>query len=197
MAAIDVLQRDVARSGVALSESDRTVIRDRLKDFGAAAGETVQAQTRVADQWLFLTEGIMASEQTWPDGSTSIARFFETGHICANLTSAWTRELAADELIAITDVVGLSLPDAFFRQEYLRGGAFGTYLRIKTMETLLLDKELICAKTSGQIEPRYRFLEQHHAEVLTRTRQKDIARFLGVTPQGLSRFLKRRIGSDG
>ncbi|MEL6210747.1 MAG: Crp/Fnr family transcriptional regulator, partial [Pseudomonadota bacterium] len=68
----------------------------------------------------------------------------------------------------------------------------GTYLRLKMMEAHLFAKELICAKTSAQTEARYRFLIDHHDIVVGAVRKQDIARFLGITPQGLSRFLRRR-----
>ncbi|MEM1287762.1 MAG: cyclic nucleotide-binding domain-containing protein [Pseudomonadota bacterium] len=156
------------------------------------AGDKIQNQARVADSWIFLSEGVAASEQTDHDGDPTIARFFEPGDICANITSAWTRDVAADDLVALTEVVGVAIPDQVFRQEYLEGGFFGTYLRLKMMNAHLFAKELICAKTSGQTETRYRFLEQHHQTVIGSVQQKYIARFLGMTPQGLSRFMRHR-----
>ncbi|MEM6384482.1 MAG: hypothetical protein AAF739_17580 [Pseudomonadota bacterium] len=156
------------------------------------AGDIIQSQARVADSWVFLSDGIAASQQTWTTGMSTIARFFEPGSICANFTSVWTRDIASDDLIASTDVVGLAIPDRIFRQQYLEGGFFGTYLRLKMIDAHLFAKELIGAKTSGQTETRYQFLEQYHHSVIASVPKKDVARFLGVTPQGLSRFLRRR-----
>ncbi|MEO1679873.1 MAG: cyclic nucleotide-binding domain-containing protein [Pseudomonadota bacterium] len=190
--ALDALERDFVRLGIMLSPQDWRGICGRLTDLSFPSGQTIQNQAHVANAWVFLVSGIAASEQTWDDGTTTIARFFLAGDFCANMTSAWTGDIASDDLIAITDVTGLSLPDSLFRPEYLSGGAFGTYLRIKAMETHLFDKELICAKTVGRSEIRYRFLEHYQADVIARARQQDIARFMGVTPQGLSRFLRRR-----
>ncbi|MEM9783975.1 MAG: hypothetical protein AAF899_16070 [Pseudomonadota bacterium] len=171
-------------------------MRARLAVTRHTAGSTVFAQARIVRQWLFLTDGIAASQQTRPDGTVTIARFFEADQICANLTSTWHQAEDADDLIAITDVVGVLLPDSLLRGEYLGGGAFGAYLRLKIMETLLFDKELLCAKTSIQTAHRYRFLEDRHRAVIGQAPQKAIARFLGITPQGLSRFLRQRRRAD-
>ena len=161
-------------------------IVQRCKSVQIKAGDKIQNQARIADNWIFLSDGVAASEQTDHDGASTVARFFEPGDFCANLTSVWTRD------VALTDVVGIAIPDDVFRREYLEGGFFGTYLRLKMMNAHLFAKELICAKTSSQTETRYRFLEQHHSTVINSVQQKDIARFLGMTPQGLSRFLRRR-----
>lgn len=192
MNALAPLEGDIQRLGVTFDLQQWDQIRRRCKTVHIPAGEKIQNQARVADSWVFLSEGIAASEQTWPDGAPTIARFFEPGDICANITSAWTRDIASDDLVAVTDVAGVAIPDRVFRKEYLEGGFFGIYLRHKLMNAHLFAKELICAKTFGQTDARYRFLEHHHQNVIGSVPQKDIARFLGVTPQGLSRFLRRR-----
>lgn len=190
--ALASLENDIQRKGVELDFVEWGQISQRCKYIHIQTGEKIQNQARVADSWIYLSDGIAASEQTWLDGTTSIARFFEPGDICANFTSVWTRNIASDDLVAMTDVAGLAIPDDVFKREYLGGGFFGTYLRNKSMDTHLFDKELICAKTSGRTEVRYQFLEQYHLKVISSVPQKDIARFLGITPQGLSRFLRMR-----
>lgn len=190
--AIDAFLNDIGLYGVALGPD---TWRDLSKDFVGCAyakGDVILSSARVADRWLFLTRGIAASEQTTPEGQALIARFFEPGQICTNITSAWSRRPGSDDLIAITDVEGVLIPDPLFREEYLRGHAFGEYLRLKCMETLLFDKDILCAKTSNDTEVQYRFLEQNYDEVVLRTTQKDLARFIGLTPQGLNRFLQAR-----
>ncbi|MEM6833852.1 MAG: hypothetical protein AAGA36_08065 [Pseudomonadota bacterium] len=195
--ALASLEDDIQRLGVTLDLVTWEGIAQRYRDVQIRAGDKIQSQARVANSWIFLSKGIAASEQTDLDGVSTVARFFEPGDICVNLTSAWTRDIASDDLVALTNVEGIAIPDAIFRREYLEGEGFGTYLRLKMMSAHLFAKELICAKTSGQTETRYRFLEQHHRNIIGMVQQKDIARFLGMTPQGLSRFLRRRKSEAG
>jgi len=188
------LRRDIERAGLPLKDDEWRVIS---RDFNACAysmGDIILSSTRVADRWLFLSEGTVASQQATPKGDALIARFFEPGQFCANLTSAWSRKHSLDELIAITNVEGVLIPDSVFRDQYLRGAIFGQYLRLKVMETLLFDKDVLYAKTSNDTEVQYRFLEETYGSVIEHTAQKDLARFIGVTPQGLNRFLRRRAG---
>lgn len=186
------LEGDIQRLNVSIDLITWERIVQRCKSVQINAGDKIQNQARVADSWIFLSKGIAASEQTDRDGVSTIARFFEPGDFCTNLTSAWTRDIASDDLVALTNVDGIEIPDEVFRREYLEGGFFGTYLRLKMMDAHLFAKELICAKTSAQTETRYRFLERYHQSVIGSVQQKDIARFLGMTPQGLSRFLRHR-----
>lgn len=197
MSALTYLESDIRRFGIDLDAREWDDIRRRISNVHVPSGAKIQNQARIADVWIFLTDGIAASEQTWSDGTTTIARFFEPGHICANFTSAWTQDIASDDLIAMTNVSGVAIPDDIFRQEYLQGVSFGKYLRLKMIEAHLFAKELICAKTSGRTEVRYAFLVQNHTGVVGNVQQKDIARFLGITPQGLSRFLRQHKPSSG
>ena len=160
------LEQDMARFGLTLDKAEQAKLRAQLTPLRSRAGTILLNQTRVADRLLFLADGIAASQQTWSDGRTSIARFFESGDLCTNVSSAWTGELGSDDLIAITDLGGFYLPLAFFEAEYLYGGTLGTYLRYRMMEAHLFSKELACAKTANDTEVVYQFLRTHHRGVL-------------------------------
>ncbi|MEM9501064.1 MAG: cyclic nucleotide-binding domain-containing protein [Pseudomonadota bacterium] len=192
MSPLEIFEADVAATVSAISLEEWSGVKASVREMHWSAGESIYGQHLIGDRWLFVTKGVVASEQSHSDGSHSIARFFERGQFCANLTSTWMKEFATDDLIAITDVAGVELPDQFFRENYLHGGPLGEYLRHKLMETLCFDKEMIVAKTIGLTEVRYRVLEDLHEQVIGLTRKKEVASFLGITPQGLSRFLRNR-----
>ncbi len=184
--------RDTIRASDIDIDPDWPRFRSILSPVTFSAKNTIFSAAGVADRVLFVTSGIAASEQVHPDGSSGIARFFGPGQAATNLTSAWRRDLAEDTLFAVTAVEGATLPLDIFNQEYLGGAAFGLYLRKLVLATLVFDKEVIAAKTQTASEVRYRFLEEFHPEDLERIPDKEVARFMGITPQGLSRFLRHR-----
>ncbi|MEM7762516.1 MAG: cyclic nucleotide-binding domain-containing protein [Pseudomonadota bacterium] len=191
-AMLDCLQRDFLRFDIRVTDTVWDQFRNGL-DFARFERDTViESATEIAGRWLFVCSGIVASRQTHTDGEISIARFFERGQMCANLTSVWAQSYSADDLLAMTAVEALVIPDSLFRDELINGEDFGRYFRHKAMETLCFDKEIMSAKTRIDTETRYRFLEQHYASVLENVRQRDIAAFIGITPQGLSRFKRHR-----
>ncbi|MEO0911885.1 MAG: cyclic nucleotide-binding domain-containing protein [Pseudomonadota bacterium] len=192
MTKLTALKQDIEQFGISFRQGEWESLVQRLSVLSVSRGEIIEKQVHVARQWFFIDDGIAASEQTWTHGGTTIVRFFERGDFCANMTSVWTQDIAADELFAITDVSCIVVPNEVFTDAYLNGGSFGLYLRHKVMAAHLYAKELTSAKTAGDTETRYQFLESLHPEVVARAPQKEVARFLGLTPQSLSRFLRRR-----
>ncbi|MEO1088851.1 MAG: hypothetical protein AAFY88_31875, partial [Acidobacteriota bacterium] len=121
-----------------------------------------------------------------------VYRFFEPGHFCTTITSAWNQLPIGDAIDAVTAVRGLLIPFDGWRRHYGRPGPLGDYFRQKLIETMLFDKEVILAKTFNRTESAYAFLETHQPDVIRKVPQRIIAQFLGMTPEGLSRFLRVR-----
>ncbi|MDJ0733566.1 MAG: hypothetical protein QNJ47_05670 [Nostocaceae cyanobacterium] len=192
MTAISSLENDILSHEIHLKLLEWNEIKSKISEFSFTKKSVIFSQTLVCDKIFFISDGIAASEQIMPEGISIITQFFSRGQFCSNITSALTKEYANDTLIAITDVNGVSMSINFFLEEYYKGNAFGEYLRKKILEGLLFDKKIICTKTLLSTEYRYRFLEEHQQDVIHCVPDKDIARFMGITPQGLSRFLKHR-----
>ncbi len=192
MSPVERLMQDVAAHDIDLPPAEWRKLRQQLTETQYAKRDVIFSQAQIADRVLFVSAGIAASEQAHADGSSGIARFFEAGHLCTNLTSAMHRAPAEDTLVAITDVEGVIFPLDLLLQAYLDGVQFGRYVRLKLLETLAFDKEVICAKTHNRTEDRYRFLGDRHARIIEDAPAKCIAQFIGITPQGLSRFLRKR-----
>jgi len=192
MTAISVLEDDIHSYGIHLQSNDWEAIRSRLSEFSFNKKNVFFSEAFVCDKIFFITDGIAASEQILEEGVSPITRFFSKGQFCSNITSALMQEYSNDTLIAVTDISCVSMPMDFFLKEYFKGKSFGEYLRKKVLETLLFDKEVMCAKTLLSTEYRYQFLEKCQQDVVRRVSDKDIARFIGITPQGFCRFLKNK-----
>ena len=192
MTAISSFEEDIFSHEIHLKSFEWNEIKSKISEFSFTKKSVIFNQNFICDKIFFISDGIAASEQIMAEGVSPIARFFSRGQFCSNITSALTKEYANDTLIAITDVSGVSMSINFFLEEYYRGNAFGEYLRKKILETLLFDKEILCTKTLLNTEYRYRFLEERQQDVIRCVQDKDIARFIGITPQGLCRFLKYR-----
>ncbi|MEO1731411.1 MAG: hypothetical protein AAFR64_11800, partial [Pseudomonadota bacterium] len=82
------------------------------------------------------------------------------------------------------------IPFESFRASFLHGGHLDTFWREAMFETLLFDKDILCTKTIRDVGTRYRFLAERYDNVVAQVPDRHLARFLGITPQGLSRFLR-------
>ncbi|MEM9101363.1 MAG: hypothetical protein AAGB12_03500 [Pseudomonadota bacterium] len=181
---------DAKRLGIDFTEEEQYQLDSHTRYASFYENETIYAQHKISQHWLYITSGIASSQQVQTDGSRSIARFFESSQLCGNLTSTWLQGYANDALVASTGLEGIEIEHEYFKQEYMSGANVGLYFRSKVIETLMYDKEIIVLKTICDIKMGYEFLFEYHPEVLKSVKKKEIAAFLGVTPQGLSKFLR-------
>lgn len=188
--AISIFREHVTHRGHDLSDAEWDVECQQFNTVSATRGTVLLDSALIAQHLFFVSDGIAASIQTTADGEEQIARFFEQGQLCSNLTSAWHQQISSDTLIAMSDFSGVRIPFATFRDQVMSEAPLSLYWREMMFETLVFDKDLICSKTVRDVEIRYRFLVDHYDHVISTVQDKYIARFLGITPQGLSRFKK-------
>ncbi|MEL6167281.1 MAG: cyclic nucleotide-binding domain-containing protein [Pseudomonadota bacterium] len=185
---------DMAGMGVILGPEERERVLARCVERQVPARGAIFDSTRVADSWAFVMSGYAASYYFHQDGRTTLTRFFEPGHVAGNVTSVWSRDYGSDELIAISDVVCIEISHDFLLGEFMSGQMLGVYLRFKVIETLRYDKDLLVCQALNAPEARFDFLLERHPKIFDVALKKDVAAFLGVTPQAYSRFLRRRSG---
>ena len=192
MDAYKALQVDIDKHGVKLSDLEWRNLRDRCVAKTKECRSTILDSARIGNSWIFVASGVAASFYAHQDGRLSLTRFFAPGQMAGNVTSTWLQDYGSDELRAITDLAYVEIPHDFLLQEYMQGATFGAYLRMKVVETLRYDKDLLVSQTINDPELRFQFLNDHHPGLIDIALKKDIAAFLGVTPQGYSRFLRRK-----
>lgn len=156
--------------------------------------EIIFRQTDICDRVIFILEGIAASEYN-KEERFIISRFFQSGNLCSNMVSAVTKTFASDNVIAITNMKYVAMPFDYFMKLYLYSDNIGIFFRKKILEHLIEAKNFISIKTSSVTEVQYSFLEENYPEVIAKVPSKYIAAFIGITPEALSRFLKKRIHS--
>ncbi len=192
MDSMTALRQDLDRHGIQLTEDEWRLLSDHCVSKTAARRTAILDSVRIGDSWLFIASGYAASYYGHGDGRQTLTRFFAPGNLAGNVTSTWSKDYGSDELVAISDVSYVELPHSVLLEQYLHGQALGVYIRMKVVETLRYDKDLLVCQALNEPEARYRFLEDRHPEIFEVALKKDIAAFLGVTPQGYSRILRRK-----
>ncbi|MEM8936791.1 MAG: hypothetical protein AAGC77_10330 [Pseudomonadota bacterium] len=190
---LGVLSKDMEAEGISVPDVEWQIFADECTSTKYAKKDTVFETDAIADHMLFVTNGISASQFAHPNGQLTIERFFEAGDFCTAVRSAWRTEPSDDQILAVTPLEGVLIPMKRWRDEYLRGGAIGEYIRIKIFQTLLFDADVIRVKSLNRTRESYTFLQKRQPGVLRSVAQKDVAQFLGITPEGLSRFLRNTV----
>lgn len=200
---LSILQKDIEEADISLSISQ---LRACLGDFkeemyqpkDVISRRRVDGDFPISSQYmLYLTSGITAAEITGNEGQRVIPRFHEPGDISAPLPKLIPKVsqcagIIGDDssIIAITPVKGLLIPLENWHREYLRGGAFGEFVRYKMFEGYQFNAAISHVKSLNRTAESYNFLRTYQPNILKNVPQKIIARFIGITPEGLSRFLK-------
>lgn len=191
MSSIDTLRAEVREHGIQIPDDTWTELASRLAPATFKKKATLISQTEVCEHVYYVTGGILASEYVVDDKSI-ISRFFRKGNFCTNLISAYKRTLAYDNIIALTDVEVVAMPYRWIMDQYLNGADFGRFIRMKFLGNLIEAKNFITIKTFSDTEMKYRFLLDEYPDVVQDVPNKHLAAFLGITPEGLSRFLNGR-----
>lgn len=182
------------RNGHSISDSELAVLNKEARVHHYKKREVVFSQAVVATHIGFVIDGVLASEFVHHDES-SISRFFCEGDLCANIESVFQSQYAADTLFAITPATVFTLPFKHFEEMYLTSEYFGLYLRKQLLLNTLTTKKIVSIKSQPLAQAKQEILEKDLPWVLERVPQKYIASFLGLTPQGYSRFLREKLPS--
>jgi CRP-like cAMP-binding protein len=160
------------------------------------AGQYLFQQGEKSDAFYVVKKGLMKAYYVDNDGRESIKSFLMEGDIIGSLKSVFGDGessfnlvcLEASELVVVDFYV---LYDAS-RNDVELASEFVDFLLSYGMKKETREFELLCLTA----EDRYRRLVSSHPTLFARVTQNDVARYLGITPVGLSR-IKRRVSKQG
>ncbi|MEO0397790.1 MAG: hypothetical protein AAF224_00015 [Pseudomonadota bacterium] len=186
------LLRDIEMADVRPSQSE-------WEDFSAICTTASYGKnTEIDDQQvakpsvLYITSGICADRIVTRDGQVIIGRFFQPGDFCAATKLSTDEHTAEHTMLAATQVKGVLVPMDRWIREFFDGCTIGKFARIKMFEAHNFDIDVMRVKTINRTHASYDFLMERQSDVLKLLPQRVIAQFLGITPEGFSRFLKVR-----
>ena len=189
-----VLRDDMARLGTELSDLQWQEFSSNCREVSIDQRDLVFEGEAKRDTLLFITKGIGASQFVLPDGQVVISRFFEAGDLCAVVQFTHMGELTENAIVAVTAVEGIMIPLEIWKFEQFEGGVIGKYARQKMYHQHLSEIDIMHVKTVNRTDVSYEFLKERHPSVLDAAPQTVIAQFCGITPEGLSRFLRNYPG---
>lgn len=174
--------------GVPISEAEWQAFSSHLLPQTSKKRSTIFRQTETCKYVIYLTQGVTASIYNYDDKEI-VTRFFQEGNFSTNIVSAVLKDVASDNLIAITDVEYILIPFELFIDLFLYSNTIGIFIRKKIIAHSLENKNFTTIKTIPDTRIKYQFMLDHYPQIMKRTPAKFIAKFLGMTPEGYSRFL--------
>ncbi len=155
------------------------------------AGEHVFRQGDEDRSVYVLEQGLLKAYYLSGDGRETIKSFILEGELIGSLASAWRKETCSFSVVTLEPSSVLAFDfDALHsacRRDIDLAGAMIEHLLAFSMKKERRERELL----TESAEHRYRALIAASPELFERVRQKDIARYLGITPVALSRIRQR------
>ncbi|MEM6831191.1 MAG: cyclic nucleotide-binding domain-containing protein [Bacteroidota bacterium] len=182
------LYADIRAYEVSIPESEWSHLLSISEIRTAKKNEVIFSETELCRHVIYLMNGITATVYLH-DGKEVVTRFFQKGNFNTNIVSAESKSIASDFLLAVTDVQFLLFPFDFFLDSFFYSNTFGLFVRKKLMKMIIENKKNTTIKTINDTKVKYQFLIDNYPDILERSPSKYIAKFMGLTPEGYSRFL--------
>lgn len=159
-------------------------------------GEHVFRQGEEDDSLYLVKQGVVKAYYLTSDGQERVKSFLTDDDVIGSMTAAYRKQKATFGLVCLEPTVLIKFN---FEQLYLQSQNNHQLAR-EVIDILLAfamkkearEKELLCLSA----EQRYQNLLDKSPELMRKVTQNDIARYLGVTPVGLSRIKHRLLDSD-
>ncbi|MEM7779274.1 MAG: Crp/Fnr family transcriptional regulator [Pseudomonadota bacterium] len=155
-------------------------------------GGHVFMQGDLCSQVFMVRNGLLKAYYIRADGKEHIKSFQPEGSIIGSMVALMDAEAATFSLVAVEDSDLVALPysqlaDAA-RSDIQLAGALIEFLSAYGKRKERREFELLCLSP----EDRFGLLQETMPSLLDRVSQADLAAYIGITPQALSR-IKRRI----
>ena len=155
------------------------------------AGEHVFRQGDENRSFYLVREGLLKAYYSSADGKESVKSFIQAGGFIGSLSAAFEGQGCSFSLVCLepTDLLQMDFETLYAasRQHVEIAARLVDFLLAFAMKKERREMELL----SLTAEDRYRLLLERTPELEQRVRQKDIARYLGITPVALSRIRAR------
>jgi len=165
-----------------------------LKAKSLAKGEFLLREGNVCKHETFVTKGCLKSYYEDDQGVEHILDFSIEGWWADDLYSFLTQTPSKSSIKAIEDTEVLQINKTDMEKVYQKIPKFERFFRLLFQRAYISQREQINLILSVPAEERYLLFRKKKPYAEERFSQKDIASYLGVTPQFLS-SLKRKLRS--
>ena len=141
---------------------------------------------------FFVTEGILRSYTVDKNGFEHVLQFAPPGWWIADMYSLITQQPGSLSIDAVEDSDVLLLPKQELDKLYNEIPAFERFFRILAENALVTFQQRLIDNLSLTAKERYANFCKRYPLLIERLPQKQVASYIGVTPEFLSKMLKSK-----
>ncbi len=171
-----------------LSDALKSYLLDKLKPVSLHKKQVFLKQGEVSNKISFIVKGLLRAYYISEEGVETSVWFMKEGDISISVRSFFERKPSEEFIEAIEDTLLLYLTYDELQECYSLFPEFNIVGRIVTERYYVLSEERLLGIRNKKAADRYRFLLQHHPEILLRAPAQYIASYLDIDKATLSRL---------
>ena len=179
---------------ISLTDNEFDSFASLLKSTSLKKGEFLIHAGDVCKYESFVTRGCLKSYYEDENGFEHVLDFSIEGWWADDLFSFFTQTPAQSSIKAIEDTHILQISKQDLEDVYQKFTKFERFFRLLFQRAYIAQREQINMILSIPAQERYLLFLQKKPYAQKRFSQKDIASYLGITPQFLSALKKKKIG---
>lgn len=177
--------------GKILSEEDRAGILDAFEYRTYKEGETLFQSDHICRQMFFVCNGVLRILVQNESGTEVTHYFIAENRFCTILNSFLNQVVARETIQAACDTNVMYIDRALLMDLYIQYPALKAAIEQSIQKTLLEKINTRNAYLGYDSSERYRLFLERQPEIARRVQLGDIASYLGITPQSLSRIRRK------
>lgn len=173
---------------IQLTEEEQELFASKLKPDSIRKKEYLLQAGNICHYQYFITVGCLKKYYINEEGIERIFRFAAENQWVGDVNSFWPKTPTTFNIIALEDSEIVKLEKANLEQLFNEIPNLERYFRILGIKEQQLQQRRIKQSLSCSTKERYLDFRQDYPDLELRISQKEIASYLGVTPQFLSKL---------
>jgi len=192
---VNLLFDSVARH-IVLSEAEKATLTSFLTYKSFATGEYLLREGKICNEQYFVCRGCVKSFYTDKDGVDHLLDFSIEGWWAEDLHSMFSGLPSKTSIQAIEPTEVIVIKKEALESIYQKLPQFERFFRLSFQNAYIAQRERIIANLSVPAEERYTSFLERFPYAESRFLLKDVASYLGITPQFLSVLRRKKSGAD-
>ncbi len=188
---IEVLVKNISRY-IHLTEDELKIFMAHLQQRSFKRKEFLLREGDICRYSAFVTSGCLRGYTTDKNGAEHVLSFAPPDLWIADLYSLFSQKPGILSIQALEDTEAILLSKSAQESLYLEVPKFERFFRILTENSLVANQQRIVDNLSLTAEERYNLFCRRYPTLIDHLPLKQIASYIGVTPEFLSRMRGRR-----
>ena len=176
---------------IPLNEEERNLVRSRFYPHLFLKRQFALQHGDVCQYFHFVVRGCLRLYKVGDDGVHHILQFATENHWISDLASFHKKNRSSFDIDALEDTVVLRISHGDLIDLYIRAPKFDRIFRALLENHFMQQQERIGQLFSSTAEERYQSFLEAYPHLQNRLSQVQVAAYLGITPEFLSRIRSR------